>query len=52
LLCCATALNSKISPNPSLPKRGKNGEALSKRGNKRGVLPKSGDKGGGIVLNL
>jgi hypothetical protein len=34
---------NKISPNPSLPKRGNKRGALPKRGNKRGALPKRGN---------
>jgi len=35
-------VNSQISPNPSLPKRG----------NERGALPKRGNKGEGRVLEF
>jgi len=45
-------VNSQISPNPSLPKRGNERGALPKRGDKREALPKRGNKGEGRVLEF
>jgi len=42
LLYCTTALNSKISPNPSLPKRG-NKRWLCQRGEIRWRFAKEGE---------
>jgi len=47
LPCCTTALNSKISPNPSLPKRG-NKRGLYQRGERERGFTKGGKERGAL----